>query len=240
MFGRTGQASGCTYIVLLLVLPSDSHLPRPHNEPSQNIGRRDNNPVLVRGNRQPILNLSRRVLHDHVLQNLKVRLAPVDPQMDAALGHVDAVEQHVPVAGGRVARHEHGLLPLVDVLEDRGPLAGVPGQGRPQGGGVDQGAVGLLVVGAVLDLQTRAGQGARAGVPQQRGHADDVLRRHVVAILGVRRDHAHDLFRRRRDHVHGDVVARELVVELDLAWVNHGRVDGDWRHDAVVQVRRVD
>ncbi|MDT4841272.1 hypothetical protein FQZ97_751210 [compost metagenome] len=150
--------------------------------------------------------------------------------MDTALLHVGTVEQHVAIAARRIAGDEDGFLPLVDITEDRRLLAGHPGRRGPEVRGQFQVEVGLLVILAVGDLLAAGGHGAGLAVLQQRGHADDVLRLDVVAVLRVRGDHAHQFLQGGGHDVDLDAVLAELVHQLLLPAEDLRRVDLDGLH----------
>ncbi|MNV74975.1 hypothetical protein D3C71_1682340 [compost metagenome] len=77
------------------------------------------------------------------------------------------------------------------------------------------------------DLLARSGQLSAGAVLEQQAHANHVLGLHVVTILGVRGDHAHQLFGGRRNHIDLDAVLHQLVVQLGLALEDLGRLNLD-------------
>ncbi|MNC14629.1 hypothetical protein D3C75_624160 [compost metagenome] len=145
--------------------------------------------------------------------------------MDAALGHVNTVEQHVTITGRGIAADQHRFFPLVDVGQDCRVLAGHPGRRGPQVRGQFKAEVGLLVILAGGDLLARSGQLASLRVLEQQRHADHVLRFDVVAVLRVGRDHAHQFFGGGGHHVDLDAVLHQFVVQLLLAREDFRRVD---------------
>nr|GFA81391.1 hypothetical protein [Tanacetum cinerariifolium] len=174
-----------------------------------------------------LFGLSLGVGFHHAVELGHVLVLAIDPQVNAALADVDTVKKHIAIAGRCIASHQNRFFPLIDIGENRGLLACHPGRRRPQVRRQLKPEVGFLIVFARSDLLACSGQLTRLTVLQQRGHTDDVLRLHVVAVLGIGGDHAHQLLRRRRHHIHLDAVFHQLVVQLGLAGEDLGRLHFD-------------
>jgi hypothetical protein len=191
----------------------------------QDVLRQHEDPVLVSSNIQPVSRLSSSIVLDHLTNLFKRRRRAVDKQVNAALGHIDSVEEHVSITGRRVASNQDRLLPLINVGQDSSPLAREPRHRRVEVSAKDQIKIGFLVVDSIFNLLPRVCQGARRSISQERRHADHVLGLDVVAVLGIRSDESYKLFRCSGDHVDVDAVGHERVVQLDLPSENLRRAD---------------
>jgi hypothetical protein len=204
----------------------------------QDVLRQDEDPILVSSNIQPVSRLSSSIVLNHLADLFKRRRRAIDKQVNAALGNIDSMEEHVPITGRRIASDQDRLLPLVNESQNSSPLAREPRHRRVEISAKDEIKIGFLVVDSLLDLLPRVRQSARRSVSQEGRHADHVLGLDVVAVLWIRSDEANQLFRSRSDNINLNPISHESVVQLNLASENLRRADIVIDNDIAIPVLR--